>query len=209
MSDKMRLIKFLGTGVAAILVVAAGLLAWWWQELTGFATGVQAYLYAYPLITTDSTRTSFLKKAGPGALNRFFHAARLPDDTFAEIVAPNVDTLYSFAVLDVAPEPLILRLPDTGERWLLMQVLDAWSNTIASAGTRLYGHAAKDYAIVGPDWKGELPPGVVAIQSNTNLNWILGRTFTSGPEDYDAVHLLQRRYRLVPLSRYRPDLPED
>jgi hypothetical protein len=205
----MRLIKYLGAGFATIFAIAGGLLIWRWQELTGFATGTQAYLFAYPLITTDLTRAGFLQKAGPWALNRFFHATRLPDHTFTEIVAPNVDTLYSFAVLDLAPEPLVLRLPDTEGRWLLMQVLDAWSNTIASAGTRLYGHAAKDYVIVGPDWKGDLPPGVVVFRSNTNLNWILGRTFMSGPQDYDAVHTLQQRYRLVPLSQYRPDIPED
>lgn len=206
---QMRPVKYLGASFAAILSVAAGLLAWRWQEATGFATGVQAYLYAYPLITTDLTRTGFLREAGPNAFNRFFHAVRLPDHTFAEIVAPNVDTLYSFAFLDLAPEPLVLRLPDTRGRWVLMQILDAWSNTFASAGTRLYGYRARDYAIVGPDWKGDLPPGVMFFRSNTNLSWILGRTFTAGPQDYDAVHALQQRYRIVPLSQYRPDISDN
>jgi hypothetical protein len=204
----MRVIKYLGAAFAAILIAAASLLAWRWQEVTGFTAGLQSYLYAYPLMTTGLTRDGLLQREGPGAPNRFFHAASLPDPAFTRIVAPNVDTLYSFAFLDLAPEPVVLRLPDTEGRWVLMQILDAWSNTFASAGTRLYGYAAKDYAIVGPDWKGDLPPGMVVFRSNTNLSLILGRTLTAGPPDYDAVHALQQRYRLVPLSQYRKGVPE-
>ena len=33
--------------------------------------------------------------------------------------------------------------------------------------------------------------------------WILGRTYCTGtPEDYKAVHALQDKYKLVPLSAY-------
>src|SRR5208337_4283974 len=119
----MRVIKYLGAAFAAILIAAASLLAWRWQEVTGFAAGLQSYLYAYPLMTTGLTRDGLLQREGPGALNRFFHAANLPDPTFTRIVAPNVDTLYSFAFLDLAPEPVVLRLPDTEGRWVLMQIL--------------------------------------------------------------------------------------
>ena len=41
------------------------------------------------------------------------------------------------------------------------------------------------------------------FRSPTNLVWILGRTYCDGtPADYDAVHTLQAKYSLTPLSSY-------
>ena len=60
-----------------------------------------------------------------------------------------------------------------------------------------------EFAIVGPDWHGELPAGVEELRSSTNLVWIIGRTYCTGtPEDYAAVHAIQDQYKLVPLSAY-------
>jgi hypothetical protein len=51
-----------------------------------------------------------------------------------------------------------------------------------------------------------LPKGVTEYKSPTGLVWILGRTYCTGtPEDYRAVHALQDKYKLVPLSAYGKD----
>src|SRR5262249_36702499 len=55
----------------------------------------------------------------------------------------------------------------------------------------------------GPKWKGELPKGVIEYRSPTATVWILGRTYCTGtPDDYKAVHAIQEKYTLVPLSAY-------
>ena len=114
----------------------------------------------------------------------------------------NVDTLYSFAWLDLSKEPLILSVPDTHGRYYLMPILDAWTNVIASPGKRTTGTKAGTFGIVGPDWKGALPPGVKELRSPTNTAVIAGRTQANGPADYAVVNAIQDQYTLTPLSAW-------
>ena len=84
-----------------------------------------------------------------------------------------------------------------------MPMLNGWTDVFADPGTRTTGTNAGDFAIVGPGWRGELPPGVEELRSSTNMVWIIGRTYCTGtPEDYAAVHAIQAEYKLVPLSAW-------
>ena len=67
-----------------------------------------------------------------------------------------------------------------GNRYYLMEMLDAWTNVFASPGTRTTGNGKGDFAITGPSWKGQLPEGVKEIKSPTNMVWLIGRTQTNG-----------------------------
>jgi hypothetical protein len=91
-----------------------------------------------------------------------------------------------------------------------MPILSAWTDVIAVPGTRTGAEKAGEYAITGPNWRGQLPSGVTEIQSPTDLIWIIGRTYSTGtPEDYETVHALQEQYGLVPLSAYgKPYTPQ-
>jgi hypothetical protein len=174
-----------------------------------------AYVFGFPLVLMDVTRQArtAVPKADEGRApaNQFTHSAKFPDPKFRAVVSPNADTLYSSAWLKLAKEPLILSLPDAGKRYYLMQLMDAWTNTFACPGTRTTGNGKGDFAIVGPNWKGELPAGVQELRSPTNMVWLLGRTQTNGADDYDAVHAVQRQYKLTPLSAWGKafTLPDD
>jgi hypothetical protein len=180
------------------------------QEAEAIAT--LGYIYGFPLLVMDASRevmtavsTAEAKKV---PLGQFLHMAEFPDDTFKDVVSPNVDTLYSSAWLDLAPEPMVLRVPDTGQRYYLMPMLDAWTNVFASPGTRTTGNGAGAFALIGPGWKGTLPDGVQEIKAPTNLVWIIGRTYTAGKKDYAAVHAIQKQYEISPLSAWgRPTTP--
>ncbi len=166
--------------------------------------GVEAYIYGYPLVLMDITRQVGTNVPRPvedaAPLNQLCNMRAFPDDTFTTVVSPNADTLYSFAFLDLSREPIVLSVPEMGERYFLMELLDAWTNVFASPGTRTTGSEKADFGIVGPQWTGELPAGVQEIRSPTNLAWIIGRTQTNGKEDYPAVHAIQDQYKLTPLS---------
>ncbi|HSV57991.1 MAG TPA: DUF1254 domain-containing protein [Variovorax sp.] len=167
-----------------------------------------AYIFGYPLVIADLTRqlATNVPKAGGGAMkapvNQMVHLREFPDYTFTDVVSPNADTLYSTAWLDLAKEPMVLSVPDMGKRYYLMMMMDAWTNVFAAPGSRTTGNGKGNFAIVGPRWKGTLPAGVKEIRSPTEMAWIVGRTQTNGARDYPAVHAIQDKYKLVPLSAW-------
>jgi hypothetical protein len=169
---------------------------------TAEAIATLGYVYGYPLVLMDATRAAWGTPA-----NRFDHIGTFPDPTFRQVVRPNVDTLYSSAWLDVGKEPIVLSVPDLGRRFYMMPLLDAWTNVFASPGTRTTGNGKGAFAIVGPGWRGNVPSTVEAIQSPTAMVWLIGRTYTAGKRDYDAVHAIQRQYQLTPLSAFGKNGP--
>ncbi len=169
----------------------------------------QGFLYGYPLVVMDLSRGVMTHATKPertrAPANQFNVSEEFPDPSFTDVVSPNADTLYSMSWLDLSNEPIVLSLPDTGDRYYLMQMLDAWTNVFASPGTRTTGNRAGDYAIVGPNFQGTLPTGLKEIKSPTSMVWMIGRTQTNGPGDYAAVRELKAKYRLTPLSAWGAD----
>ena len=155
----------------------------------------RAYVYAYPLVLLQETMR-------PLPANRLIHVSAFPDASFRMIVRPNADTLYTNAWIDVSKEPMLLRAPDSQGRFYLLQFMDAWTETFANPGKRTTGTAEGWFALVGPEWHGQLPPNVMRLDAPTNQVWLLGRTQTNGASDYDNVHAFQRGMRLVPLSEF-------
>ncbi|WP_336489663.1 DUF1254 domain-containing protein [Methylobacterium nigriterrae] len=165
-----------------------------------------AYIYGYPLVTMELTRRVLTNVAAPEGLKgapmgQFTHAREYPNAKFRAVTAPNADTLYSVAFVDVGKEPYLLSLPDMDGRYYLMPMLSAWTNVFAVPGKRTSGTGPQTYFIAGPGWSGSVPSGAELILAPTGLVWILGRTYCTGtPEDYRAVHALQDQYRLIPAS---------
>jgi hypothetical protein len=167
---------------------------------------VEAVIYGLPLVMMDLTMKRMTNVSRPGGIaapvNQFAHAPIFPPATFKNVVRANVDTLYSSAFLDLSSEPLVLTVPDTGGRYYLLPLFDAWTNVFATLGARTTRTKAGTFVITGPNWKGNLPAGMRELKSPTHIVWILGRTQTNGPEDYAAVHAVQAGYKLTPLSQY-------
>src|ERR1700691_424599 len=94
----------------------------------------RAYIYAYPLVLLEATR-------GAQSVNQFTHVPQFPRPDIRQIVRPNADTLYSTAWLDLAKEPILIHVPDSGGRFYLLQFMDAWTETFADPGKRTTGTA--------------------------------------------------------------------
>jgi hypothetical protein len=169
--------------------------------------GVQAYLYFYSLISVDITRKVATniepgKIPGFGPANTFNSFASFPTAEFKTVVRPNFDTLYSSAFLDMTKEPMIVSAPDTGGRYYLLPMLDMWSDVFASPGWRTTGTKAANFLVTPPGWNGTVPDDMTQIPAPTPYVWIIGRTKTDGPSDYDAVHKIQAGYKITPLSQW-------
>ena len=179
--------------------------------------GVNAYLYFYPLISIDLTRLQTTnieagKEIMRGPMNTFSSAAAFPTADFKVVVRPNFDTLYSSGWLDLTKEPMVVSVPDTGGRYYLLPMLDMWSDVFASPGWRTTGTQAGNFLVTPPGWRPDLrekfveelklPEGTQRIDAPTPYVWIIGRTKTDGPPDYDAVHKIQAGYTITPLSEW-------
>lgn len=169
--------------------------------------GIEAYIYGYPLVTMEMTRrimTNVEKPEGTRApMGQFVRMREYPTAEFRDVTAPNADTLYTTAWIDVGAEPYVLSLPDAKDRYYLFPMLDGWTNVFQVPGKRTTGTGAQKYAITSPGWKGKLPDGVKEYKAPTNIVWLLGRIYCTGtPEDYKAVHALQDEISIVPLSSY-------
>jgi hypothetical protein len=95
----------------------------------------EAYIYAFPLVIMDATKTSstntveFDPIKGKAPVNQLMHGEKLADASFKTIVTPNVDTVYSSAWYDLSDEPMVYVFPET-DRFCNVQVFDAWTNTV-------------------------------------------------------------------------------
>ena len=169
----------------------------------------EAYLYYYPLVENLRQVQRYVDTgvgSNPAApFNTFSHARKLagPQDTFVTI---NNDTVYSMAQLDLSVGPLRLEVPDTGDRYYVLQFVDAWTNNIAYVGTRATGNRPGRFLITPPGWDGQLPEGQARIPASTTIVSIVGRLACAGPDDIAAVNAVQDEVVLTPLTADPPEL---
>jgi hypothetical protein len=170
------------------------------------AIGVDAYIYFYPLILMDLTRKQstnmLMPEFGKGPMNMFVNVPAYPPADFKGVVRSNFDTLYSIAWLDLTEGPLVISAPATDGRYYLLPMLDMWTDVFASPGWRTTGTEAANFLVIPHGWSGKVPEEFTPIAAPTSYVWIIGRTKTDGPEDYNAVHKIQAGYRITPLSRW-------
>ena len=184
-------------------------------EAQAHAIGVDAYVYFYSLVTMDVTRKQFTnlepgKMPGRGPMNMFNNVPTYPPADDRGVVRPNFDTLYSIAYLDMTKEPVVVSVPDTNGRYYLLPMLDMWSDVFASPGWRTTGTQAGNFLVTPPGWRPDLrerfidefklPRDTQRIDAPTPYVWVIGRTKTDGPADYDAVRKIQAGFKITLLS---------
>ncbi len=154
----------------------------------------QAYIFGFPLVF-NLEQVSRYVTTGVGAneatpFNTFSHARTLasPKDTFVSI---NNDTVYSMAPLDLSVGPIRLHVPYTGDRYYVLQFVDAWTDNFAYVGMRATGTGEGEFLLVPPGWADDDTGGATVIRVPTRVASIVGRWACSGPDDLPAVHALQ------------------
>lgn len=154
-----------------------------------------AFVWGFPLVVTQRYLQTFANLLGQ---NTLFNQAALSTAAIRLVVAPNQDTLYSVAVLDVRNEPMVLTVPDILDRYWTYQFLDGWTNSFAYIGTRATAGTGGSFAVTAPGWSGTLPSGVQRIESPTPVLFLLGRFLVKDSADLANVTAIERT--LIPLS---------
>ena len=164
---------------------------------------IEAYHYLYPLVLMHMARRVAINhppglRPGFGPEGRFYHVREYS----AAGTRPALDTLPSYAWLNLDKGPYVVSVPETHDRYYSVAIYDMWSDVFASLGPHTVGWAGGHFAIVPPRWSGTLPPGVERIDSPTTNVWVVARTETNGPKDYSPVHKFQDSYNVAPLSQW-------
>jgi hypothetical protein len=168
------------------------------------AIALDAYIYFYPIMSMDLSRKQFTNGTSDfkGPMNTFVNVPAYPPADFKGVVRSNFDTLYSVSWIDMTREPVVISAPDTDGRYYLLPMLDMWTDVFASPGWRTTGTKAGNFLVTPPGWNGAVPDGMTRISAPTPYVWVIGRTKTDGPPDYDAVHKIQAGYKVALLSEF-------
>lgn len=175
----------------------------------GYELGLQAYRYGFPLVTMQKTfrhqtSVNVPNRRGFGPVNRFNPVRAFTDPADRSVVAPNLDTLYAIAWLDLHKEPRIVHVPRVKNRYYVIPMMTPYTENFANLGS--VGRTKPgDYAVVGPDDAGiKLPKGVKRIVSPYNRVWIIQRIYADNDSraDQRAVNRIQDKTTIVPLSKY-------
>jgi len=172
------------------------------------AIAEEAFIYGLPLVMTYAVLYDFAVNRNSGQFkapfNQIASEARVFTHKDTAVIVPNSDTPYSNASLDLRAEPMVLSVPavDTG-RYYSVQLCDANTFNYGYIGSRATGNEPGDYLVVGPDWKGETPPGIRKVfRSSTQFSLAIFRTQLFGPDDMPNVQKVQSGYRVRPLSAH-------
>ena len=167
------------------------------EPMTDVDRLAEAYVTGHPLVVSVRTMQ---RLGGLIGVNRLFWQDSLSGPGNRIVVAPNRDTLYSIAVLDLRSGPMALSMPAITDRYFTYQFLDAWTESFAYVGTRATDGRAGTWVVTPPGWEGELPEGAEQLASSTPLVFLLGRFLVDDEADMANVTALSRQVRLEPLA---------
>jgi hypothetical protein len=119
------------------------------------------------------------------------------------VACPNQDVVYGQMVLALDREPAVIQVPDFGTRFWVYQIVDQRTDGFAEIG-KMYATKPGFYLLVGPDWKGNSPPGIDAVfHCSTRLGIIIPRAFMDDtPEDRAAIQPVINQIAGYPLSKF-------
>lgn len=174
------------------------------DEDLAYAIGVQAYVWAYPMMDLYRTlwETCFDPARGHDrTLNEIFRFERLITHEDDWVITPNNDTIYDRVFFDLRAQPLILSIPAT-DRQYWFPIGDLRHDYNANLSWDTVGRAGGDFALCAPGWLGVLPDGVRRVEMATPLGFTVGRYAVAGEADLPGALALQAQVRLVPLDQW-------
>jgi hypothetical protein len=175
------------------------------------SVGRIAYLWGWPLVNMANRAAAFSKAPEPGLLGgvvpvAYGRNAMLTNYISAEekfIACPNQDVVYGSGFYALDKEPIVLQVPDFGDRFWVYAVYDARTDEFSEIGQQ-YRTKPGFYLMVGPNWTGETPAGITAVvRSSTSLAFSIPRIFMDDTaEDHRAIQPLINQVVFYPLSEF-------
>ena len=175
------------------------------------AVGRMAYTWGWPLVNMGNRSIAFNKLPEPGLIGGVlpagFNGAMILTDYVSPdqraVACPNQDVAYGFGVCQLDQEPMVLQVPDFGDRFWVYALYDQRTDEFSSLG-KAYGTKPGFYMVVGPHWQGETPAGITAvIRSSTDMILTVPRAFLDDtPEDKAAIQPVLNQISFYQLSKF-------
>ena len=141
------------------------------------------YQTAYNYLVTFYPRWFTWEQGSGGPCNILVGPDRV-SPIYQSVVAINVDTLYASTFIGVADEPVIITIPNSDDIYSVLH-LDQYGALVPNgmSGITTPGF----YGIVGPNWNGTLPQGIVRVDVPYNFTELLFRADKYSPQGQDMT----------------------
>jgi hypothetical protein len=170
-----------------------------------------AYFWAWPMVNLYNRRLAAAQvtktvRSGPtvsAPLNRLGMITDYVDPAERLVACPNQDVVYGLGVLALDISPVVIQVPDFGDRFWVYQAVDLRTDSFVQLG-KMYDTKPGFYLLVGPNWKGETPKGITKVfRASTNTGIVAPRIFQDDmPEDKRAVQAPLRQVVMYPLAEF-------
>ena len=178
-------------------------------EADAYAQGVQAYVWGYPLVRMERVARQYTDVPANNPptsyrapLNEIGWARELATAASKDMPTSNNDTFYMSAIVDLT-EPFILSVPDTHDRYYVVDVFNMWQELEHYIGRRRPGPRPAISRSCRPAGRASFPAGVTRLDVTTDKIWLWGRLRLTQGEEVAPVLALQKEFRLTPLSAIR------
>lgn len=170
-----------------------------------------AHFWTWPMVNMYNRRLHFatikrIERSGPlmsAPLNRLVMLTDYVEPTERAVACPNQDVVYGIGALALDLSPVVVQVPDFGDRFWVYQIVDLRTDSFVQLG-RMYGTKPGFYLLAGPGWRGEIPAGITRVfRCSTNTGLIAPRVFQdTTAEDKKAIQSLLPGIMMYPLAEY-------
>jgi hypothetical protein len=170
-----------------------------------------AYFWAWPMVNMYNRRIALaqvkeLLYAGPlpqAPLNQFCMLTDYVDPMERGVACPNQDVVYGAGSIALDLSPVVIQVPDFGDRFWVYQVVDTRTDGFAQLG-KMHDTKPGFYLLAGPDWKGDIAKGITKMfRSSTNSGMVAPRVFMDDTkEDREAIQPLLKQVVMYPLEQF-------
>jgi hypothetical protein len=164
---------------------------------------VEAVIWGMPAVNYDLMLQEMLNKTD-GKVGQAIHWGR-PLDWRNQTLTPNPDALYFMVFFNTKDGPVVLDLPSGGsEGSFNANIVNIWQMPLEDAGLlgADKGKGGK-YLVLPPDYKGAVPDGYIALQSDTFGGYMLFRSNlkSHGTDDVAKSIAYGKQMKVYPLAK--------
>jgi hypothetical protein len=170
-----------------------------------------SFFWAWPLVNMYNRRLAFSKMTeqryvGPlleAPLNRLTMLTDYVDPEERNVACPNQDVVYGLGMVALDVSPVVVQVPDFGDRFWVYQIVDLRTDSFAQLG-KMHGTTPGFYLLAGPNWQGDMPKGIIRVfRASSNTGLVAPRIFQDDtPEDKRAIQSALTGIAMYPLAEY-------